>query len=255
MKGGAPMQHHDSTVLSADSVAPDEIAHFSDLAARWWDPSGPMRPLHAMNDLRIQWSLRHLVAPEDAQGARRTLLDIGCGAGLASEAFARAGFDVTGIDASQAAITAGRLHLRQHPLPASAGPLVYRCGSAEELVAENARFDAISALEVIEHVTDPAAFLRMLGSLLRPGGVMVVSTMNRTWRSLAMAKIGAEYVLRLLPVGTHDWRKFITPAELGQYAAAAGLRVTDVAGMVPGLGGWRESRDMAVNYIAALVRD
>ncbi|RFD20570.1 bifunctional 2-polyprenyl-6-hydroxyphenol methylase/3-demethylubiquinol 3-O-methyltransferase UbiG [Komagataeibacter melaceti] len=249
------MQHHDSPVLAADSVAPDEIAHFSDLASRWWDPVGPMRPLHAMNDLRTDWSLRHMPAPLGPDGTRRTLLDIGCGAGLASEAFARAGFDVTGLDASQAAITAGRLHLRQHALPATAGPLVYRCGSAEELVAEHARFDAISALEVIEHVTDPAAFLRMLGSMLRPGGVMVVSTMNRTWRSMAMAKIGAEYVLRLLPVGTHDWRKFITPAELGQYAARSGLRITDVAGMVPGLGGWRESRDMAVNYIAALVRD
>lgn len=255
MKGGAPMQHHDSTVVSADSVAPDEIAHFSDLAARWWDPAGPMRPLHAMNDLRTGWAMRHLPAALADDGARRTLLDIGCGAGLASEAFARAGYDVTGLDASQAAITAGRLHLRHHPLPASAGPLAYRCGSAEELVAHHARFDAISALEVIEHVTDPAAFLCMLGSLLKPGGVMVVSTMNRTWRSMAMAKIGAEYVLRLLPVGTHDWKKFITPAELGQYAARAGLRVTDVAGMVPGLGGWRESRDMSVNYIAALVRD
>ena len=255
MKGGALMQHHDSPVLAADSVAPDEIAHFSDLASRWWDPAGPMRPLHAMNDLRTGWSLRHMPAPLGPDGTRRTLLDIGCGAGLASEAFARAGFDVTGLDASQAAITAGRLHLRQHALPATAGRLAYRCGSAEELVAEHARFDAISALEVIEHVTDPAAFLRMLGSMLRPGGVMVVSTMNRTWRSMAMAKIGAEYVLRLLPVGTHDWRKFITPAELGQYAARSGLRITDVAGMVPGLGGWRESRDMAVNYIAALVRD
>lgn len=255
MKGGAPMQHHDSPVLSADSVAPEEIAHFSDLAANWWDPAGPMRPLHAMNDLRTGWSMRHLPAPLAADGARRTLLDIGCGAGLASEAFARAGYDVTGLDASQAAITAGRLHLRQHPLPASAGPLTYRCASAETLMAEGERFDAISALEVIEHVTDPAAFLRMLATLLCPGGVMVVSTMNRTWRSMAMAKIGAEYVLRLLPVGTHDWRKFITPAELGRHAAQAGLRVTDIAGMVPGLGGWRESRDLAVNYIAALVRD
>lgn len=255
MKGGAPMQHHDSPVLSADSVAPEEIAHFSDLATRWWDPAGPMRPLHAMNDLRTGWAMRHLPAPQADDGARRTLLDIGCGAGLASEAFARAGFDVTGLDASQAAITAARLHMRHHPLPRSAGPLSYRCGSAEELVAEGARFDAISALEVIEHVTDPAAFLRMLGSMLRPGGAMVVSTMNRTWRSMAMAKIGAEYVLRLLPVGTHDWRKFITPAEMGQYAAHAGLRITDIAGMVPGLGGWRESRDTAVNYIVAMVRD
>ena len=249
------MQLHDSSAQGPGSVSPSEIARFSELAERWWDPAGPMRPLHAMNDLRISWSLARLPAPADDRGTRRTLLDIGCGAGLASEAFARAGFDVTGLDASSAAITAGHQHLRHHPLPAGSGPLAYRCGSAEELCAEGAQFDAISALEVIEHVTDPAAFLGMLATMLRPGGVLVVSTMNRTLRSLAMAKIGAEYVLRLLPVGTHEWRKFITPAELGQQAVRAGLRIADIAGMVPALGGWRESRDLGVNYIACLVRD
>lgn len=249
------MQLHDSSAPEPGSVSPSEIARFSELADRWWDPAGPMRPLHAMNELRIGWSLAHLPPPLDGHGVARRLLDIGCGAGLASEAFARAGFDVTGLDASSAAITAGRQHLRHHPLPEGSGPLSYRCGSAEDLCAEGARFDAISALEVIEHVTDPAAFLQMLATMLNPGGTIIVSTMNRTLRSLAMAKIGAEYVLRLLPVGTHEWRKFITPSELGGYAVQAGLRVADIAGMVPGLGGWRESRDLGVNYIAQLVRD
>ena len=138
-------------------------------------------------------------------------------------------------------------------LQARGGRLAYRAASAEELVAEVRQFDAITALEVIEHVTDPAAFLKLLASLLRPGGIIVLSTLNRTWRSLATAKIGAEYVLRLLPTGTHYWNRFITPAELSELAARAGLRTMDIAGMVPsGLHQWRESRRLAVNYIVAL---
>ncbi|ACI49931.1 ubiquinone biosynthesis O-methyltransferase [Gluconacetobacter diazotrophicus PA1 5] len=234
------------------SVAPDEIARFSALADRWWDPSGPMRPLHAMNGLRLDWARRHLPAPGTPGEPATRLLDIGCGAGLASEGLARMGYDVTGLDASDAAIAAARAHLADHPLPPDGGSLAYRVGSAEELQAEGARFAAITALEVIEHVTDPAAFLRVLADMVAPGGVIIVSTLNRTLRSLATAKIGAEYILRLLPAGTHEWRKFITPAELGAFASQAGLRVSDIAGMVPALGGWRESHDLGVNYIASL---
>jgi 2-polyprenyl-6-hydroxyphenyl methylase / 3-demethylubiquinone-9 3-methyltransferase len=250
------MQVNDSSPVAGyaagHSVAPDEIARFSAMADRWWDPTGPMRPLHAMNGLRLDWARRHLPAPHEGGRRLTRLLDIGCGAGLASEGLARMGYDVTGLDASDAAIAAARVHLADHPLSPGSGSLAYRAGSAEELQAEGARFDAITALEVIEHVTDPAAFLRMLSGMVVPGGVVIVSTLNRTLRSLATAKIGAEYILRLLPAGTHEWRKFITPVELGTFAGQAGLRVSDIAGMVPSFGGWRESHDLGVNYIASL---
>ncbi|GBQ31688.1 bifunctional 2-polyprenyl-6-hydroxyphenol methylase/3-demethylubiquinol 3-O-methyltransferase UbiG [Gluconacetobacter azotocaptans] len=249
------MQVNDSSLPAGLSVAPDEIARFSALADRWWDPSGPMRPLHAMNGLRIDWARRHLPAPRDDSGRLRQVLDIGCGAGLASEGLARLGYDVLGLDAAAAAISAGRMHLERNPLPPGSGPLAYRVGSAEDLQAEGARFDVITALEVIEHVTDPAAFLRLLSGMLRPGGTLILSTLNRSLRALATAKIGAEYILRLLPPGTHEWRKFITPVELGGLAGQAGLRVSDIAGMVPAIRGWRESHDLSVNYIACMVAD
>lgn len=179
------------------------------------------------------------------------LLDLGCGAGLASEALARLGHDVLGVDAAGEAIRAAEAHAAGQGLP-----LRYRAGTAESLAAEGARFRAVTALEVIEHVPDPAAFLRLLARLLEPGGMVFVSTLNRTARSLVVAKLGAEYVLRLLPVGTHDWRRFVTPAELVRHARGAGLRAAATSGMSydPLRGAWQESRDLAVNYIAALVR-
>jgi 2-polyprenyl-6-hydroxyphenyl methylase/3-demethylubiquinone-9 3-methyltransferase len=231
------------------SILADEVARFDGLAARWWDRRGPMAPLHAMNPLRVGWVDRRVRA---AWGGPVRLLDMGCGAGLAAEALARLGHDVLGVDAGAEVIGAARAHAEG--LDAR---LTYRQVTAEALLAEGARFTAVTALEVIEHVADPQGFVTDLAGLLEPGGVLVLSTLNRTRRSYVTAKLGAEYVLRLLPVGTHDWRRFVTPAELGTMLRAAGLRVTDVAGMVfdPLAGQWRESRDTAINYIMAARKD
>lgn len=226
-----------------------EIRKFGALASRWWDPDGPMKPLHRMNPLRTGWIARRIAAAQGRAGtdlAGLTLLDVGCGAGLASEAFARMGATVTGLDAAGEALEAAREHAAAGGLDIS-----YRDGMPEALAAEGARFDAVVALEVIEHVEDRDAFCAALAGLVKPGGQVFLSTLNRTARSFLMAKVGAEYVLRLLPVGTHDWRMFVTPGELGALLRQAGLSVRDLAGMTmdPLTGQWRESRDLGVNYL------
>ncbi|HEY2133115.1 MAG TPA: bifunctional 2-polyprenyl-6-hydroxyphenol methylase/3-demethylubiquinol 3-O-methyltransferase UbiG, partial [Acetobacteraceae bacterium] len=167
-------------------VSPEEIARFDALAARWWDPAGPMRPLHAMNRLRVDWILARM---QKRFAAPVRLLDVGCGAGLAAEALARAGHDVLGLDAAGEALAAGRAHAEGQALALS-----YRDGLAEDLLAEGARFPVITALEVIEHVPDPMGFLAVLAGLLAPGGLLFVSTLNRTPRALLTAKLAAEYV-------------------------------------------------------------
>jgi 2-polyprenyl-6-hydroxyphenyl methylase/3-demethylubiquinone-9 3-methyltransferase len=227
------------------SAKRNEIARFDALAARWWEPKGPMRPLHMMNPVRAKWVTDRIFA-RFSPGVR--VLDVGCGAGLLSEALAKSGCDVLGLDAAGEAIAAARAHAGGRGLS-----LDYRAGTAEDLLAEGQTFPVITALEVIEHVADPAAFLATLAGLLEPGGLLFISTLNRTARSYAVAKFGAEYMLRLLPVGTHAWKQFITPAELGSLSRSAGLRLTDIAGLSFSAfsGGFRISRDTAVNYIAA----
>ena len=193
--------------MQSSSVRPEEIALFDDLAARWWDPAGPMRPLHMMNPPRAAWVLervaRHFPGPV-------RILDVGCGAGLLSESLARAGHEVLGLDAGAEVIAAAQAHAAGQGLTLS-----YRNATAEALLAEGQKFPVITALEVIEHVAEPEAFVATLAALLEPGGLLFISTMNRGKKSFLVAKLGAEYLLRLLPVGTHNWSQFITPVELG----------------------------------------
>ncbi len=231
------------------SAVPAEIAKFDALAARWWDPQGPMGALHAMNPLRVGWVDQRTRA---RFGGPVRILDVGCGAGLAAEALARLGYDVLGLDAAGEAITAARAHADGQGLP-----LAYRAGTAEALAEEGLRFPVVTALEVIEHVADPASFLRLLARLVQPSGLLFVSTINRTLRSLMVAKLGAEYVVRLLPVGTHDWSRFITPAELDALGRGAGFRMHEVGGMVFDFRrrAWRAGAELGVNYIAMLQRN
>jgi len=229
------------------TVSDAELARFDALAGEWWDARGPMRALHAMNPVRIGWMCERVArAFPDRAGLR--WLDVGCGAGIAAEALARRGFTVLGIDAAAATIGAAWAHAEGYRLP-----LEYRVATVEDLINEGRRFPVVTALEVIEHVPDPAAFLRALSAALEPGGLLFVSTLNRTARSFLAAKIGAEYLLRWLPVGTHSWDRFITPTELGESLRAAGLRPTDLTGLAPMplSGGWRITRDPGVNYLIA----
>lgn len=230
--------------MSQGSIIDEEIAHFDALAGRWWDANGPMRPLHMMNPPRAAWVSARI---RRYLGAGQSVLDVGCGAGLLAEALARDGFKVTGLDAGAEVIDVARDHAQAQGLD-----ILYRQGTAEALAAEGVTFPVITALEIIEHVADPQAFLASLRTLLAPGGLLFLSTLNRTAASYAIAKIGAEYVLKLLPIGTHDWHKFIKPEELGRLCHAAGLTLQETAGLhyAPLAQCFQVGRDLSVNYLA-----
>lgn len=234
------------------SVDPVEVDKFARMAAEWWDPNGKFKPLHVFNPVRLKFirdlALAHFGRPAASlrpfEGL--TLLDIGCGGGLLSEPMARLGFSVLGADASEKNVMTAATHAAGSGLP-----LAYRATTAEALAEERARFDVVLNMEVVEHVADLVGFLRSCATLLKPGGVMLVATLNRTLKSLMLAKIGAEYVLRWLPPGTHDWDRFITPDELKGHLESAGLAVTKVQGVAfdPLRWTWQLSSDTGVNYM------
>jgi len=223
------------------------------MAAQWWDPDGKFAPLHKFNPVRLAWIREQLVKhfARDPSSLRPfeglRILDIGCGGGLVAEPMARMGARVVGVDASARNIEIARVHARQCGLD-----IDYRSGTAESLQAAGERFDAVLSLEVVEHVADPAAFLASCAALVAPGGAMMVATINRTPQAFALAIVGAEYVLRWLPRGTHRWSKFVRPSEVAAALRPTGLDLREFAGMSynPLADRWRVGRDLSVNYMA-----
>jgi 2-polyprenyl-6-hydroxyphenyl methylase/3-demethylubiquinone-9 3-methyltransferase len=237
----------------ASTAAADEIKRFAALAGTWWDTEGEFGQLHKLNPVRIGFIRDHVLAhfrrdgtrPEPFEGL--SMVDLGCGGGLLTEPMARLGAGVLGIDAEANAVGVARAHAQTLGLD-----IEYRCALPEALAAEGRRFDVVLAMEVIEHVADIDRFVSACASLMTPGGAMVLSTLNRTLKALALAKIGAEYVLRWVPPGTHDWRKFVRPDELSRHLRSHGLRATAVRGMRydPLRDRWALSDDLSVNYLA-----
>lgn len=231
---------------AATNVSPEEIARFGKLAARWWDPDGESRPLHDLNPVRASY----VADCVNLRGAR--VADVGCGGGLLSEALAKAGARVTGIDLGDKVIEIARLHMHESRLENPGLDIDYRVQSSAELAsAEPESFDAVCCMELIEHVPDPAALVSDLARMVKPGGVVVMSTLNRTPVAFGAAILGAEYIMRMLPRGTHHYAQFLKPSELGRLMRHAGLEIDDVSGL-----GYNPlnhkawlSRVTAVNYL------
>jgi len=240
------------------TIDPAEVAKFEAMAAEWWNPNGKFKPLHMLNPCRLDYITAQIAAEFDRDpGTARPfeglrLLDIGCGGGLLSEPMARLGASVVGADAAAGNLPVARIHAERSGLA-----IDYRHTTAEDIAAAGERFDVVLNMEVVEHVADPPAYLRACRDLLKPGGLHICSTINRNAKSFAAVIMGAEYIMRWLPRGTHDWSKFITPDELHDLLRKAGLDPVDRKGFVfnPITWQWRLSeRDLSVNYVTASLR-
>lgn len=245
-------------MTQVNTINPEEIAKFEAMAAEWWDPHGKFKPLHMLNPTRLDYIIDQICAEfgrdptTESPFSGLRLLDIGCGGGLLSEPMARLGAEVIGADAAPTNISVASLHAKQSGLD-----IDYRNQAAEALADAGEIFDVILNMEVVEHVADPQDFLTACKALLKPGGLMVCSTLNRNPKSYLAAIIGAEHIMRWLPKGTHDWNKFITPDELFKLLEIAGLTPVDRKGFVfnPITWGWHISdRDLSVNYVTASTR-
>lgn len=246
------MQTDNTTVDAA------EVAKFEAMAAEWWDPTGKFKPLHMMNPVRLDYITRQIAAEFDRDLGQEKpfsglrLLDIGCGGGLLCEPMARLGAEVVGVDAAPRNIPVAQTHAEQSGLQ-----IDYRHDTAEAMAAAGEKFDVVLNMEVVEHVSDPLAYLTACHDLLKPGGLHLCSTINRNAKSFAMAIVGAEWVMRWLPKGTHEWSKFITPDELYELIRKAGMTPVDRKGYVFNPVSWQWSisaRDLSVNYVTAALR-
>ncbi|MBU3260492.1 bifunctional 2-polyprenyl-6-hydroxyphenol methylase/3-demethylubiquinol 3-O-methyltransferase UbiG [Roseovarius sp. PS-C2] len=240
------------------TIDPAEVAKFEAMAAEWWDPNGKFKPLHMLNPCRLDYVTAQIAAEfdrdlnADAPFSGLRILDIGCGGGLLSEPMARLGATVVGADAAERNIPVAQVHAEQSGLT-----IDYRNTTAEAIAAAGEQFDIVLNMEVVEHVADPLAYLTACQTLLKPGGLHICSTINRNAKSFAMAIVGAEYVMRWLPKGTHEWNKFITPDELFDLLEKAGLSPVDRKGFVFNPVSWQWSlsaKDLSVNYVTASVK-
>ncbi len=239
--------------VTATTLELEEIEKFTAIAAEWWDESGKFAPLHKINPTRVQYIRDVIYQHFDCDSLEgKKLIDIGCGGGLVSEPMARLGAKVTGIDGGEKNVKTAMAHAQAMQLK-----IDYRTTTAEALAEKGEQFDVVLALEIIEHVGDVALFLESVSKLVKPGGILIMSTLNRTMKSYALAIVGAEYVLRWLPRGTHDWKKFLTPAELIQPLQVHGLKHMESKGMVmnPLKWEWQMSdSDLEVNYYASFTK-
>ena len=245
-------------MTKAASIDPEEVAKFAALADDWWNPEGQFRPLHRLNPTRLAF-IRNRAADHFEREAEEpgplnglSLLDIGCGGGLLCEPLARLGAQVTGIDVTDANIAAARAHAEAAELE-----IAYEATPAEALAESGAQFNIVVSMEVVEHVADLASFLTASAKLVKPGGLFLTATLNRTPKSFLMAIVGAEYVLRWLPRGTHDWRRFVRPSELVRHLRAGGLSAKELTGVVynPLSDSWRLSPDSDVNYMISAIKE